>query len=152
MNIEILSIGRKMPAWLETGYEDYASRLDAWKVSLHEIQHDRTRADSKSMRRIEADIMRARFKPRDHVIALDPTGAHLSSEKLSLLLTDCEGAGKRPVFVIGGAFGLDRSICEQADRVLALSCLTFPHQLVKLIVIEAIYRSYTISRSHPYHK
>lgn len=94
-----------------------------------------------------------KIKQRDYVIALDSQGESIDSIKFSNLINSSETyINKEIVFVIGGSEGLDKNIIERADKVLSFSKLTFQHQIVRLLLIEQIYRAKKIQENHPYHK
>lgn len=94
-----------------------------------------------------------KIKRRDYVIALDSQGESIDSIKFSNLINSSETyINKEIVFVIGGSEGLDKNIIERADKVLSFSKLTFQHQIVRLLLIEQIYRAKKIQENHPYHK
>ena len=94
-----------------------------------------------------------KIKQRDYVIALDSEGESIDSIKFSNLINSSETyINKEIVFVIGGSEGLDKNIIARADKVLSFSKLTFQHQIVRLLLIEQIYRAKKIQENHPYHK
>ena len=94
-----------------------------------------------------------KIKQRDYVIALDSQGESIDSIKFSNLINSSKTyINKEIVFVIGGSEGLDKSIIARADKVLSFSKLTFQHQIVRLLLIEQIYRAKKIQENHPYHK
>tara|TARA_B100002019_G_C21218638_1_gene573406 strand:+ start:1002 stop:1427 length:426 start_codon:yes stop_codon:yes gene_type:complete len=94
-----------------------------------------------------------KIKQRDYVIALDSQGESIDSIKFSNLINSSETyINKEIVFVIGGSEGLDKNIIARADKVLSFSKLTFQHQIVRLLLIEQIYRAKKIQENHPYHK
>lgn len=100
----------------------------------------------------EADLVRQHCLKNSLLILLDPTGNHYSSEKFAKIIGKALDSSKNITFVIGGAYGLDKSLAEDADILLSLSEMTMPHLLAKLVLIEQIYRAQTIIDSHPYHK
>jgi 23S rRNA (pseudouridine1915-N3)-methyltransferase len=97
----------------------------------------------------EAVQLLSKINPQDYVILLDERGKQLSSEKFAHKLASIHH--KTCVFIIGGAYGVDDSVRERADFVWSLSELVFPHQLVRLILAEQLYRAHCIQSSHPYH-
>lgn len=108
---------------------------------------------SKSNKFDENDKIMKKIKQRDYVIALDSQGESIDSIKFSNLINSSETyINKEIVFVIGGSEGLDKNIIARADKVLSFSKLTFQHQIVRLLLIEQIYRAKKIQENHPYHK
>lgn len=148
MIIKILSVGSKPSQEISSLISDYTKRLPrpvsvTWKYLKHAKQND----VSTSKLQESENILRAIDKS-DYVILLDETGKNINSEKLSRLLFE---NNKSVVFVIGGAYGVSDVIKNRADFVWSLSELVFPHQIVRLILSEQIYRAHSISVSHPYH-
>ena len=148
MIIKILSVGSKPSQEISSLISDYTKRLPrpvsvTWKYLKHAKQND----VSTSKLQESENILRAIDKS-DYVILLDERGKNINSEKLSRLLFE---NNKSVVFVIGGAYGVSDVIKNRADFVWSLSELVFPHQIVRLILSEQIYRAHSISVSHPYH-
>lgn len=101
----------------------------------------------------EGERIKAKIKPDDYVIALAIDGVSVDSPGLARKIESLANQGKsNVVFVIGGSLGLDDSILQRADYKLSFSALTFPHQLMRLILLEQIYRSFRIIKGEPYHK
>lgn len=143
--MKIISVGHKMPAWVAEGFYDYQKRLTKpWGLDLIELP-SRTKA-------LDAKLILEKLVPQDFCVALDVKGQGLSTEALSKKLEAWQGLGKGLSFVIGGADGLDETILERADFVWSLSQLTFPHQLVKVLLAEQLYRAVMILQGHPYHR
>ncbi len=144
-----------MPAWVQTGFHDYAKRLPAHlAVDVREIPLN-TRTKSASPDRLiarEATAMLDAIPTNAHVVALDLTGKSYSSEGLSLQLARWMSLGKPLATVIGGPEGLHDSVLARADERWCLSPLTLPHPLVRLLWIEQLYRAWTLTQGHPYHK
>ena len=146
MRITILAVGNKMPAWIQEGFHEYARRMPPEvRVELLEIKPDRTKAD-------EARRMLDALPEGATLLALDERGKAVSTQGLSVMLSAWMRDGTHPVFAIGGADGLGDALKERADKVLSLSALTLPHQLVRVVVAEQIYRAWTILARHPYHR
>ena len=135
-----------MPAWIQEGFHEYARRMPPEvRVELLEIKPDRTKAD-------EARRMLDALPEGATLLALDERGKAVSTQGLSVMLSAWMRDGTHPVFAIGGADGLGDTLKERADKVLSLSALTLPHQLVRVVVAEQIYRAWTILARHPYHR
>lgn len=135
-----------MPAWIQEGFHEYARRMPPEvRVELVEIKPDRTKAD-------EARRMLDALPEGATLLALDEHGKAVSTQGLSVMLSAWMRDGTHPVFAIGGADGLGDALKERADKLLSLSALTLPHQLVRVVVAEQIYRAWTILARHPYHR
>lgn len=149
MSIKILSVGKSHEDWIAPGLKRYEKRLqrpfDATWVLLPSSGFDSVKA-----RRDESDRLLSRLDPTDFVILLDETGKQLSSPELASLLE--KQFSHTPVtFIIGGAYGVDQSVHDRAQLVWSLSPLVFPHQLVRLILIEQLYRAQQITGGGSYH-
>ena len=135
-----------MPAWIQEGFHEYARRMPPEiRVELVELKPDKTRAD-------EAKRMLAAVPDGATVLALDERGKAVSTQGLSVMLSEWMRDGSHPVFAIGGADGLGDEVRERADKLLSLSALTLPHQLVRVVLAEQLYRAWTILARHPYHR
>ncbi len=150
MSIRILAVGKKHESWVSDGIQRYQKRLQrpfdvAWVLLPHSAR------DGASARQDESERLLARLDSHEFVILLDERGAPLDSPALSkLLLAPLESS--RPVTVIiGGAYGVTDEVHQRADVVWSLSPLVFPHQLVRLILIEQLYRAQEIAGGRPYH-
>ena len=139
MRITILSVGHKMPAWIQEGFHEYARRMPPEiRLELVELKPG-------------ADLLGAVPKGAT-LLALDERGRSVSSQGLSVMLSEWMRDGSHPVFAIGGADGLDPAVKEQAAKMISLSALTLPHALVRVLLAEQIYRAWTILARHPYHR
>jgi 23S rRNA (pseudouridine1915-N3)-methyltransferase len=147
MIIKVVSVGAKPSKPLSTLLDDYVTRLPrSISLTWHFVKHGNGSTNSSKQQEAESIL---RHTPEDYlVILLDETGTQYTSEKLSSMLFD---QSKNIVFIIGGAYGVSESIKKRANIVLSLSDLVFPHQIVRLVLTEQIYRAYTISINHPYH-
>jgi len=150
MPIRILAVGKKHEAWVEDGIRRYETRLKQpftaeWVLLPHSAR------DSLAARQDESERLLSRIRPDEFVVLLDERGKLLDSPGLSgMLLQPLEQS--RPVAVIiGGAYGVDDSVHQRADVVWSLSPLVFPHQLVRLLLAEQLYRAQEIAAGHPYH-
>jgi 23S rRNA (pseudouridine1915-N3)-methyltransferase len=148
--ITILAIGKKHEGWVNMGVERYEKRLKKpfdvkWVLLPHSSK------DGLEARRSESDLLLSRIMERDVVILLDEMGTMLDSPSLSTLLTKQFVDARNVVVVIGGAYGVDERIHARATVIWSLSKLVFPHQLVRLLLIEQIYRSQEIANGSSYH-
>ena len=155
MKIHIIAIGTKMPDWVTKAYTDYAQRLPP-KCSLHlkEIPAEKRGKNSAvaSIKNKEAKKLHAAIPPHCRVVALDVKGQSWSTEKLATRLQDWMMSGQDIALLIGGPDGLTPEILQLAQEKWSLSPLTFPHPLVRVIIAEQLYRAYTITENHPYHR
>ena len=146
MRVTILSVGHKMPAWIQEGFHEYAKRMPPEvRVELVELKPGKTPAE-------EGKRMLAALPNSAKVIALDERGKSISTQALSAMLAGWMGDGSHPVFAIGGADGLADDVKRRADQVVSLSALTLPHQLVRVLLAEQLYRAWSILARHPYHR
>jgi len=150
MPIRILAIGKKHESWVDEGINRYQKRLkrpfDVEWVLLPHSSRDGTEA-----RREESERILTRLTASDYVVLLDERGKGINSPALSELFLDQLEQSRPVTVIIGGAYGVDDSIHTRANFVWSLSPLVFPHQLVRLILTEQIYRSQEIAAGNPYH-
>ena len=155
MQLTLLSIGRRGPRWQQDACAEYALRLPA-EIKLHSQELVPARRSSSEprdqVRRAEARKIRAALRESQHVILLDETGATVSTRQLARHLRRWIDSGTDVALVIGGPDGLDPSLRKAAAECWSLSALTLPHGLVRLLVLEQIYRAWTILSNHPYHR
>lgn len=148
--IKIIAIGRKHEAWIVDGLERYQKRLKApWNAEWVLLPH--SAREGSQARQEESERILDKLRGDDFVILLDERGTLLDSPALSRQVEQVFPTGKTPVFIIGGAYGVDDSLTSRANLVWSLSPLVFPHQLVRLILIEQVYRAAEIAAGHPYH-
>ncbi len=155
MVIHLISIGNKMPRWIQEGYQEYAKRLPSeCTLKLVEIApgHRGKSADIQRSTREEGERMLKALPKRCRVIALDVRGQAWSTEKLSSRLGDWLGGGQDIALLVGGPEGLAPECLQRADGRWSLSPLTMPHPLVRVVVAEQIYRAWSLLRNHPYHR
>ena len=155
MQLIIAAVGHKMPSWIETGFQEYAKRMPAeCKVILKEIKPVE-RSGSKTAETVMA-LERAKIEaviPKNAmIIALDERGKDLTSVGLAQELEQWQQNGRDVVFVIGGADGLDAQFKAKADALMRISSLTLPHGMVRVLLAEQLYRAYSITQNHPYHR
>lgn len=155
MRIRIIALGTKMPSWVEAGYEEYAKRLPRdWTVELVALPlaaRGKSTSASAVMEK-EADAMLAAIGKGDRVVALEVKGHPWSTEQLAQQLDDWRMSGANYSLLIGGPDGLAQRCRNRADLQWSLSPLTLPHPLVRIVVIEQLYRAYSLLHNHPYHK
>ena len=152
VQVSVFSIGRKMPDWVDNATRDYVKRLPGrWKFGVREFAQAQGPNRDVVMAK-EASVMLDAIPDKSHVIALDIKGSIWSTEQLADQLQGWQELGKNIVLIIGGAEGLHGSVRERADQQWCLSALTFPHPLVRVILIEQLYRGQSLLDNHPYHR
>lgn len=146
----LVSVGKKHDPALVAAIEDYTSRLQ--KLADTEwLLLSPSGAQESVARRTESAQVLAKVIDSDLVVLLDERGKQLSSEALASHYDAWQQSGRRLVFVIGGAYGVDDALFKRADFVWSLSQHVFPHQIVRLLLVEQLYRAQMIQRNHPYH-
>ena len=153
MQIALLAVGTRMPAWVTAGFDDYSKRLSG-QLRLEEIPAGRRKArdDAGLARRFEAEQLLRRAESADLVLALDERGQQWTTQQLAAAMQSWQMESPRVALMIGGADGLDESCKQRAAALWSLSKLTLPHALVRVLVAEQIYRAWTILQGHPYHR
>ena len=159
MKIDILAVGKIKEAFMREGVSEYLKRLSRYcDVTVIEVADEKT-PDNPSQREREVILEKEgerllkKIAPDACVIALAIAGKRYTSEGFSELLTGLMLEGKSHIqFVIGGSLGLHASVLERTQLQLSFSDMTFPHQLMRMILAEQIYRAFRISRGEPYHK
>lgn len=159
MNISIITVGKLKEKYLKQGIAEYTKRLSAY-AKIEEIELPDEKApenlsenDMLIVKQKEGERILSKISPDTYVIALAIEGTMKTSEKLAADLDKLATYGKSKVaFVIGGSLGLSQDVMKRADEALSFSKMTFPHQLMKLILLEQIYRAFRINRNEPYHK
>ena len=148
--ITLVAIGKKHESWIVEGLERYSKRLQGpWKSEWCLFPH--SASEGVMARQEESERILAMLKPDDVVILLDEKGKLLDSPTLSSRIEEYFMSGRRIVFVIGGAYGVDDRLMQRANLVWSLSPLVFPHQLVRILLVEQLYRAQSIAAGHPYH-
>lgn len=154
MKIELWAIGKTNEKYLETGIEIFEKRLKNYlPFSLVVLPDVKTKSiDSQSIKKEEGKFILSKLAPDDWLVLLDEQGQQFSSLELSRWLERRLGDSRRKmVFLIGGAFGFSPDVYARSNESIALSRLTFSHQMVRLFCLEQIYRAMTILRNEPYH-
>lgn len=159
MNIRILSVGKIKEKYLRDGIAEYAKRLSRYcKLSFVQVADEKTpdcagQAAEAAIRRTEGERLLKQIKENEYVIALAIDGKQLDSVALSEKIQQLGVSGNSNLaFVIGGSLGLSTEVLNRADFRLSFSVMTFPHQLMQMILLEQIYRSFRIIHHEPYHK
>jgi 23S rRNA (pseudouridine1915-N3)-methyltransferase len=155
MRFTIISVGHKMPAWIRTGFAEYARRLPPEiRLELVELKPEERGGGRPAERAmaLEGERILAAIPEGATVHALDEKGRSLTTQGLAVLLAGWMRDGTHPAFVIGGADGLAEPVKARADKLVSLSAMTLPHGLVRVLLAEQLYRAWTILANHPYHR
>jgi len=155
MRISLIAVGTKMPAWVGQGVQEYGKRMPReLKLEWREIPLARRGKDAhaQQLRTREGEQIIKAIPAGDRVIALDVRGKRISTEQLAQQLEDWRMSGDNYSLLIGGPDGLSRECLERADMRWSLSDLTLPHPLVRILLAEQLYRAWTITVNHPYHR
>lgn len=159
MNIQIVTVGKLKEKYLKQGIAEYEKRLKPYaKVKITELKDEPTpqnasEAQEEQIKAVEGERILDKISKDSYVIALDLRGKELTSTGLAKKINEQMVYGASEiVFVIGGSLGLAPEVLSRAQLKLAFGRLTYPHQLMRLILIEQIYRSFKIIRGEPYHK
>ncbi len=155
MQLVIAAVGHKMPAWIEDGFSEYAKRMPPeCRIQLKEIKPVE-RSGSRSAETVMAQErvkIEAAIPKGSRIVALDERGRDLTTVQLSQHLQQWQQDGHDVTFVIGGADGLDKEFKTHADMLLRVSSLTLPHGMVRVLLAEQLYRAWSITQNHPYHR
>ena len=153
MRIRLLAVGKDRSGLYAPAVEEYAGRLARYaRFELVEIPEARKRAGTPQARDEEGESILARLEDRERVVALDERGEEPTSAELARKLEGWMRGGRDVALVIGGSDGLAAAVLDRAAERLALSRLTLAHRLARLVLLEQLYRAFTILRGEPYHK
>lgn len=159
MKITLIVVGKIKERYFRDAVLEYEKRLSRYcKLEIREVPDEKTPdgaspAQEQQIKRKEGDRILAQIREGAYVIALAIQGKSLSSEQLAQKLGTLAVSGTSHVaFIIGGSLGLDDGVLERADELLSFSAMTFPHQLMRVILLEQIYRGFRILNHEPYHK
>ncbi|MFJ5718287.1 23S rRNA (pseudouridine(1915)-N(3))-methyltransferase RlmH [Neobacillus sp. NPDC093127] len=159
MNISIITVGKLKEKYLRLGIDEYLKRLSAYaKVEVIEVADEKAPEELSELEMLqvkqkEGERILTKISQDTYVIALAIQGKLASSEELADSLDKLATYGKSKIaFVIGGSLGLSEEVLKRSNEQLSFSRMTFPHQLMRLILVEQVYRAYRINRGEPYHK
>lgn len=144
-----------MPAWVETGYQEYVGRLPhEYKLELVEIGRIKSSAsmNSDQLKKAEGEYLLQAVPKGAHIVALDEHGKQPGTQQFANNLEQWQANTRNLVFLIGGADGLSEQCLHAAHQKISLSALTFPHTMVRVILAEQLYRAWTVIQGHPYHR
>jgi 23S rRNA (pseudouridine1915-N3)-methyltransferase len=155
MKFLIFAVGNKMPKWVEVGFDEYARRMPhEATIELMEIKPEK-RGEGKKIEQLlvaEAARILAALPSKCRIVAMDERGRQWTTAKLADSITGWMRNGGDTAFLVGGADGLDANIKNSADEVLALSAMTLPHGLARILLAEQLYRAVSLINRHPYHR
>jgi 23S rRNA (pseudouridine1915-N3)-methyltransferase len=155
MEIHLLAIGTRMPAWINDGFADYAKRFSGdCKLVLREIPTPRKSRseDAQRVKQLEGKQLLAAVPADAYLVALDLQGRQHNTENVAQKLENWFQQYRQVALMVGGADGLSDECLAASRESWSLSNLTFPHALVRVIVAEQIYRAYSLLKNHPYHR
>lgn len=159
MNISFVTVGKLKEKYLKQGMAEYVKRLSAYcKIDIIEVADEKapeelSDAEMEMVKKKEGQRILSKISPDAYVIALAIKGKQYSSEEFASFLEKLATHGRsKIVFVIGGSLGLSGDVLKRADMRLSFSKMTFPHQLMRLILAEQVYRAFRIMKGQPYHK
>lgn len=155
MKLTLIAVGTRMPAWVQTGYDEYAKRMPRdCSLTLREIALATRSKSSDTARAIEkeSDAMLAAIPAQERVIALDIPGKPQTTASMAEALRQWQMQGGNTSFLIGGPDGLSSACLARAQESWSLSGLTLPHPLVRIVLAEQLYRAWSLLNHHPYHR
>lgn len=160
MKIKIIGVGKIKEKFFRASIDEYLKRMSPYNdVEIIEV-NDEPAAENLSqkeiekVKEIEGDRVLAKISDEDYLVNLEILGKQMTSEEFAKFIQNemLEGFGRNLVFVIGGSNGLSKAVSQRANYKLSFSKMTFPHQLMRVILLEQIYRAFRIINNHPYHK
>ena len=159
MKITIISVGKIKEKYFEDAIKEYSKRLSKYcKLNFIEVKDEKTKENASTVednlvKETEGKRILDKISDSSKVIALAIEGKQFSSEELAKEIESMRVSGTSDLtFVIGGSLGLHKTVLDRADMLLSFSDMTFPHQLMRVILLEQIYRSFRIINNEPYHK
>lgn len=155
MHIRLIAVGARQPGWVASAFDSYVRRLPGqWRFQLDTIAPGARSGDPDTQKAVIAEgqkILR-HVKPSERMVLLDERGTQFSSAELGQTLAEWQGGGRDLAFVIGGPDGVSEECMTRADLRWSLSRLTLPHGLARVLFVEQMYRAWTLSTGHPYHR
>jgi 23S rRNA (pseudouridine1915-N3)-methyltransferase len=152
LRLRILWVGKTQQEWVREGIGEYAARIRRYApLEIIEVKEEKG-AVSETMRSRECDRLKKSLPKNAKVLLLDEKGETMNSPRFASFISGCRDAATSEIaFVIGGAFGFTEGFRTEADKVISLSAMTFTHQMVRIFLLEQIYRGFTILNGEPYH-
>ena len=149
--IKLITIGTIKKPWVQDGFEEFKKRLTSLaSFELVELPASKEKTPERQTKD-ESDRVLRLLENADVVVVLDERGKDLTTEKYADFLADSKDKGSEVYFVIGGAYGIDERVREKADLLLSLGSMTLPHELVRIVFLEGLYRALDLSRGGKYH-
>lgn len=159
MNIKLITVGKLKEKYLVQGINEYVKRLGAYgKIQIIEVPDEKapenlSEAQMIQVKEKEGERILGKIKDGEYVFALAIEGKNPSSEAFAKQLEQLQIQGKSQfVFIIGGSLGLSQAVMQRSNTQISFGKMTYPHQLMRLILVEQIYRAFRINRGEPYHK
>lgn len=155
MKLYVIAVGNRMPQWVETAWEDYAKRMPAdCAIELKEVKPEPRTSGKTAAQMMQAEAKRIETAIPSNAlrIVLDEHGKDVTTVQLAQHLEKWKLSGQDVAIIIGGPDGLDASIKNSGDTKLRLSSLTLPHPMVRVLLVEQLYRAWSITVNHPYHR
>ena len=155
MKLHFWAIGKNNEPYIKEGVEDFTKRISKYypvEWSVIPVPKNATMMSEMDLKKKEGELILEWLSKDDYLVALDEHGKQLTSELLAeFIMKRSNQSVRNLIFIIGGAFGLDSTVLERANYKWSLSQLTFPHQLVRLVLAEQVYRACTIIKNEKYH-
>lgn len=155
MKLYVVAVGNRMPAWIDAGFEEYAKRMPRQaRITLIEVKPEKREGGKTVEQILAAEAMRieAALPEGARLVVLDERGASIATRQFAEWLSSHMNDGQDAAFLIGSADGLHASLKQRAHQTLALSPLTLPHGLVRVLLAEQLYRAMSLIQNHPYHR
>ena len=155
MHIRLLAVGDRQPSWVDEAFGRYAERLPrAWRFRVDTIATVRRSKNNKSQqaKESEGEKILGKLGADEHVVLLDERGKQLKSRALAATLAEWQAGGRDLCLIIGGPDGVSDACRQRANFTWSLSDLTLPHGLARVLVVESLYRAWSLQTGHPYHR
>jgi 23S rRNA (pseudouridine1915-N3)-methyltransferase len=154
LKLHIIAMGHKMPQWIQTGVDEYTKRMPSEaRIDVIELKpEDRASKSIPKVLELEAARIKAVMPKNAEVIVLDERGTMIKTSELAAWLKFWMAEGVSPCFMIGSADGLAPALKQSAKKTIALSGCTLPHAMVRLMLVEQLYRAWSLTHNHPYHR
>ncbi|WP_428087573.1 23S rRNA (pseudouridine(1915)-N(3))-methyltransferase RlmH [Candidatus Thioglobus sp.] len=154
MKIKLIAVGKKMPDWIQTGINHYQKQLPAaLNFSLIALEAQKRKGKNiNQIKDLEGELIIKATKDSSLIIAFDEHGQQHTTKKIAQNLNDWQQNGQNVCLIIGGADGLSDAVKAHVNQLWALSNLTLPHSMARLLAVEQIYRAHSLLTNHPYHR
>ena len=159
MQVKVIAVGKLKEKYLKKGIQEYAKRLGAYtkfeivEVADEEAPENLSQAEMNQVKALEGERILQKLSSQEVIFALDLNGKQMTSEDFAQTLEDKMTYGQSKLtFIIGGSLGLSQEVLDRAQHRLSFGPMTFPHQVMRLIIAEQVYRAFRIIRNEPYHK